>query len=75
MVSFRQVKVVKRTVGEQLMKVSVTTNPDTRQRGLKLTSVRSEEACLTYTVKHSTRAQRVINTIQGGHSYSQNAEP
>jgi hypothetical protein len=61
--------------GEQLVKGSVTTNPDTRQRELKLTSVLSEEACLTCTVKHFTRAQRGINTIQGGYSYSQESEP
>jgi hypothetical protein len=30
--------------------------------------VRSKEACLTYTVKHLTRAQRVINTNQGSYS-------
>jgi hypothetical protein len=61
--------------GEQLVKGSVTTNPDTRQRELQLTSVLSEEACLTCTVKHFTRAQRGINTIQGGCSYSQESEP
>jgi hypothetical protein len=55
----------------QFAKGSVTTNADTRQRELKLTSVLSKEACLTCTVKHFTQAQRGINTIQGCCSYSQ----